>query len=191
MAQSAEKALVTFAGDGRRSGLQAVANFLETSVPQAEREKATDVFIKILQGALWQLWQVSRSQAGLPPMATNEQTGRFLQDAQLALSDIGLYGAPVMLQLDGFDEIKASVFQLARAPGQWIVYLGCVLLVIGVFAMFYIRERRVWFWFAKGADHEAGTHAMMAMSTPRKTMDFEHEFAAICKTLDSKSTPTR
>ena len=194
LTDSAEKALRTFAGDGQRSGLQAVANFLETTVPEAEREKATDVFVKILQGALWQLWQESRAKAGLKDMPSNEETGRFLQDAQLALSDLALYGAPVMLQLDSFTEVKASVFQLAKAPGQWIVYLGCVLLTIGVFAMFYIRERRLWLWLSKQTGHNGdqggvhGTPALMAMSTPRKTMDFEREFADICKTLQSKTT---
>ena len=187
LAQSAEKALQTFAGDGQRSGLQSVAHFLETTVPEAEREKATEVFVKILQGSLWHMWQVSREQAGLKSPANDEKSGRFLQDAQLALSDLGLYGAPVMLQLDTFDEVKASVLQLAKAPGQWVVYLGCVLLIIGVFAMFYIRERRVWFWFAKNEGNSVGTHTLMAMSTPRKTMDFDKEFADICKTLQSKS----
>jgi cytochrome c biogenesis protein len=38
--------------------------------------------------------------------------------------------------------VQASVFQVARAPGKKLVYLGAVLLIIGVFAMLYIRERR-------------------------------------------------
>ena len=44
--------------------------------------------------------------------------------------------------------MQASVFQVARAPGKNIVYLGCALLILGVFAMLYIRERRVWVWLA-------------------------------------------
>jgi cytochrome c biogenesis protein len=54
-----------------------------------------------------------------------------------------------------------------------VVYFGCLLLVAGVFAMFYIRERRVWIWVKDGA---AGADALMAMSTQRKTLDFEREY---------------
>ena len=76
-------------------------------------------------------------------------------------------------QLEEFSEVKASVLQLTRSPGKGIVYLGCLLLVAGVFAMFYIRERRMWVWVR---DTDEGAHALMAMSTQRKTLDFEREF---------------
>jgi cytochrome c biogenesis protein len=39
--------------------------------------------------------------------------------------------------------------------------------------MFYIRERRLWVWVR---DDAGGAHALMAMSTQRKTLDFEREF---------------
>jgi cytochrome c biogenesis protein len=67
------------------------------------------------------------------------------------------------------------VFQLTRAPGKKLVYLGSLLLVLGIFAMFYVRERRLWFWL-KDKD-EGGATVLMAMSTARRTLDFEKEFA--------------
>jgi cytochrome c biogenesis protein len=106
-------------------------------------------------------------------VAPSEPHGRFLQSATNALSDSFFYGAPVYLQLDDFVEVKASVLQVTRSPGKKVVYLGCLLLVAGVFAMFYIRERRLWVWLRADG---AGTHALMAMSTQRKTLDFENEF---------------
>ena len=39
--------------------------------------------------------------------------------------------------------------------------------------MFYIRERRIWVWIKEGGP---GAHALMAMSSQRKTLDFEQEF---------------
>jgi len=57
------------------------------------------------------------------------------------------------------------------------VYLGSLLLVLGIFSMFYVRERRLWFWL-KDADRSGnGVNVVMAMSTARKTFDFEKEFA--------------
>ena len=84
------------------------------------------------------------------------------------------YPAPVMLQLADFKQVQASVFQVARAPGKTLVYLGAVLLIIGVFAMLYIRERRLWLWIRP--DHSGTVHALMAMSTQRRSLDFDKEF---------------
>jgi cytochrome c biogenesis protein len=69
--------------------------------------------------------------------------------------------------------VQASVFQVARAPGKTIVYLGCLLLIIGVFAMLYVRERRLWVWLAPSG---AGAHATMALSSNRKLLDNDREF---------------
>ena len=171
--ESSARTLEIFSGQGSgRGGFVAVAQFLE-KIPQAEQEKAANIFMKMLNGTLWELWQVARAQAGLAPAEPTEANGRFLQLATNALSDSFLYGAPVYLQLDEFTEIKASVLQLTRSPGKSVVYLGCLLLVAGVFAMFYIRERRIWIWVR---DQDGGAHALMAMSTQRKTLDFEREF---------------
>ena len=171
---SAAKGLALFAGaDGGAGGYVAVSRFLE-KLPAAEQENAANIFMKILNGSLWELWQGAREQAGLAPVETVDANGRFLQLATNALSDSFFYGAPVYLQLDEFVEIKASVFQVTRSPGKPVVYLGCVFLILGIFAMFYIRERRLWVWVR--SDEAGGAHALMAMSTQRRTLDFEHEF---------------
>ena len=133
--------------------------------------------MKILNGSLWELWQVAREKDGLKPVAADEKHARFLQLATNAISDAFFYGAPVYLQLKEFDEVKASVLQVTRSPGKKIVYLGCLLLTLGVFAMFYIRERRLWIWLKSDAD--GASHALMAMSTQRKTLDFEREFETL------------
>ena len=176
---SAEKSLGIFAGDGKVGGFMAMSQFLE-KIPAAEQEKAADVVMKILNGSLWDLWQVARAREGLEPVSEDEAHARFLQLATNALSDAFFYGAPVYLQLDDFTHVQASVFQVTRSPGKNVVYLGCLFLVLGVFAMFYIRERRLWIWIK---DDAAGAEALMAMSTQRKTLDFEREFAILKEKL--------
>jgi len=176
---SSEKSLNIFAGNDKDAGFMAVSHFLE-KIPSAEQEKAADVFMKILNGSMWDLWQAAREKDGLADAPSDEAHARFLQLATNALSDSFFYGAPVYLQLDDFREVKASVFQVTRSPGKAVVYLGCVFLVLGVFAMFYIRERRLWVWIKDAGE---GAHALMAMSTQRKTLDFEHEFASLKEKL--------
>jgi cytochrome c biogenesis protein len=171
--ESASKAIDIFAGNGNEAGFLAISRFLE-KIPADEQDKAADIFMKILNGSLWDLWQAARARDGLAPMEANETNAAFLQLSTNALSDAFFYAAPVYLQLDDFTEIKASVLQVTRSPGKNVVYLGCAFLVIGVFSMFYIRERRVWVWIKDG---EQGAEALMAMSTQRKTLDFEKEYA--------------
>jgi cytochrome c biogenesis protein len=178
---SAARALALFAGvpvGGQTpavAGLQAISDFIEANVPEAERSKAGEVLVRILNGVLFELEQVSREQAGLPAFASDAHGQAFMTQAVLALSDVPLYPAPLVLTLTDFTQVQASVFQVARAPGKNVVYLGCALLILGVFAMLYVRERRVWVWLAPGQDGRT-SHATMAFSTNRKTMDSDKEF---------------
>jgi cytochrome c biogenesis protein len=157
-----------------KGGLQAVSAFLENNVPEAERERASDVLVRILNGTLFELLQVSRERAGLPPLERSEATQQFMTHAVMSLSDAFYYPAPMTFQLKDFEHVQASVFQVARAPGQSIVYLGCVLLILGVFVMLYVRERRVWVWLSPTAS--GGAQATMALSSNRKTMEADQEF---------------
>jgi cytochrome c biogenesis protein len=103
----------------------------------------------------------------------------FMAQAVLALSDANQYPAPMAFELKDFTQVQASVFQVTRAPGKTIVYLGCAFLILGVFAMLYIRERRVWVWLAPSGEmsmSEMSSRATMALSTNRKTMDGDKEF---------------
>lgn len=170
---SALRGLTVFAGNEEASGYIAVARFIER-LPKEQQEKTADIFMKILNGAMWELWQAAHEKEGLPPVAMSQANMRFLQSATDALADAFFYGAPVYLQLKSFDEVKASVFQVSRSPGKNVVYLGCLLLVLGVFSMIYIRERRLWIWIRP--DAQGGTHALMAMSSQRRSLDFDKEF---------------
>ena len=63
---------------------------------------------------------------------------------------------------------------MTRSPGTAIVYLGSLFLVIGTFAMFYIRDRRIWIWAKAGEN--GGTELLSAMTSQRRNLDFNREF---------------
>ena len=189
LTQSALKALELFAGqdsklkapDGRPlGGLQAISGFMDSNVPEAERERAGEVLVRILNGVLFELAQQVRQQAGLKPFENDEKTQAFMTQSVFSLSDAQFYPAPVVFMLQDFKQVQASVFQVARAPGKNIVYLGCLFLIIGVFAMLYVRDRRIWIWLTPA---NGGSHANMALSTNRKTMDGDREFAMLADKL--------
>jgi cytochrome c biogenesis protein len=188
---SAARALDLFAGAERidlpgnadmpaqpaRGGLPSVSAFLEANVPAAERERASDVLVRILNGTLFELMQIARERAGLAPLPRDETTQTFMTNTVLSLSDAFYYPAPLTFELKDFEHVQASVFQVARAPGQSIVYLGCLLLILGVFAMLYVRERRIWVWLAPTG--EGRSQASMALSSNRKTMESDQEFEVL------------
>ncbi|MDP4609528.1 MAG: cytochrome c biogenesis protein ResB [Burkholderiaceae bacterium] len=155
-------------------GLTAMSYFLEQEVPENDRERTSDAMVSLLNALLFDLLQVSRAQAGLPALPQDETTQAFLSQAVLALSDSFFYPAPMVFAMDDFDHVQASVFQVAKAPGKTVVYLGCLFLIIGVFAMLYVRERRIWVWLSPNED--GSTQAQMALSANRKTMDGDKEF---------------
>jgi cytochrome c biogenesis protein len=178
---SAGHALGLFAGAERAKrdgpamgGLQGISDFIEASVPAAERERASEVLIRIVNGTLFELLNLSREPAGLGRLPTDDAARRFMAVAVLSLSDSFFYPSPVWLELDSFEQVQASVFQVAKAPGQKVVYLGCLLLSLGVFAMLYIRERRLWVWLQPGAN--GGTAVRTAFSSNRQTLDADQEF---------------
>jgi len=156
-----------------RGGLQAISNFIEGSVPEAERGRISEVLLRILNGSLFELLNLTREDAGLTALKPDDKTQAFMTQSVLSLSDSFFYPAPVLFELADFKQVQASVFQVARAPGKTLVYLGAVLLIVGVFAMLYIRERRLWIWLAPAG---AGTKITTAMSTTRRTLDADAEF---------------
>jgi len=166
------------ASNSKAAGLLAISDFMETSVPQADRPRISEVLLRILNGSLFELLNLSRQGDGLAPLAPDEKTQAFMTQAVLSLSDSFFYPAPVVLALADFKQVQASVFQVARAPGKTLVYLGAVLLIVGVFAMLYIRERRLWVWVSPTADAD-GTNVATAMSTTRRTLDADAEFERI------------
>ena len=198
LAASASRALALFAGANevasgddkpalQISGLQAVSDFIERNVPEVERAKAGEVLVRILSGALFELTQLSRERAGLAALAPDDKTQAFMTQAVLAASDARVYPAPMAFELTDFKQVQASVFQVARAPGKNVVYLGCALLILGVFAMLYVRERRIWVWL-EGTGHGHGSQATLAMSMNRKTMDGDREFERLKEKLIGSPT---
>lgn len=153
-----------------QGGYTEIAKFIEQSIPEKDREKAAQAYLKIVNGAAFEAYQLAYEKAGKKMPAKSPEVAKFLQDGMNSMSDSFFYGAPVFLQLASYEHLEASGLQLTRSPGQFYVYLGSTLLVLGIFAMIYIRERRIWFLVSQNK-------VQFAMSSNRKNRDFDLEFA--------------
>jgi cytochrome c biogenesis protein len=162
--------------DKKVHGLQAMADFLESSVPAAEQPRVSEVLLRILNGSLFELLNVTRENAGLAVLKTGPQAESFMTLSVTSLTDSYFYPAPMAFQLIDFKQVQASVFQVARAPGKTLVYAGAVSLILGVFMMLYVRDRRLWVWLQPGADALSQTKLSVALSSTRRTLDGDAEF---------------
>ncbi len=182
---TAIKALALFAGaepsgqDDRNGserapgGLASLSEFIESSVPEPDRPRIAEVLLRILDGSLFEMLNLTREDAGLPALTPSPSTRAFMTQSVLSLSDSFLYPAPALFELSDFKQVQASVFQVARAPGRTLFNVGAVLLIIGVCAMLCIRERRLWVWLVHA---DGGTRITTALSTTRRTLDADAEF---------------
>ena len=173
LADTAERTLHLYA----ERGFESLGKFINDTVPEAEREKAADVFVRVLQGSTWEAWQLLRERQKLKPLEMTTTRADFVRDTVNSISDSFHYGSPVYLELDQFEEIKASVIQATRSPGKNGVYLGCALLVAGVFFMLYVRERRLFVLLKDSGE------VLLALSSNRKTLDTDGEFARHQETI--------
>ncbi len=78
------------------------------------------------------------------------------------------------------DQAYATGLQVAKDPGVWLVYLGCFLMLLGLYLTFFTSHRRLWlvlFEDKKQAPLLAGT-------TTKNKMGFGKIFAAIQQELE-------
>jgi len=154
-----------------QGGYSHMAQIIEKSVPEKERETVARTYIKMISVAAYEAYNMSLAANHKPLLAASADTETLLRDSLNAFSDMFFYGTPYYLQLEQFEHKEASGLQLTKSPGQKWVYLGSVLLVLGIFAMMYIRERRIWLTIKPDAKQ-----VHFAMASNRKNLDFEKEF---------------
>lgn len=175
--------LVGLFADG---GFDAVAGQVERTVPEDKRREVLDAYVKVLRNILTALYyDVLRTEGVDPAAGLAARDAAFYDDAVNALAVLPKYGAPFFLELKSFEHVQASGLQIARAPGKNVVYLGFALLTAGVFVMFYINHRRLWFWLRPGA---TGTELIFAGSGNREQREFRREFDNLAQALDGQLT---
>ncbi|MGC0152868.1 cytochrome c biogenesis protein ResB [Chromobacterium vaccinii] len=164
-----------------QGGFDGLEQFLDQRVPADKRQAVAQTYIKILQGAVIDVMAVADDKAGAKPLAADAAHYRFLLDGLVAASGLQDYGAPVLLQLEGFDQVQSSGLQLTRSPGKALVYLGSILLVLGIVLMFYVRELRLWIRLDGG-------QVRVAMASNRHNSDLDRDFQ---RHLDAMKQLTR
>ncbi len=162
---AAENTLNIFA----QKGYLGLDEFITSNIPKEQQEKMQGYFYEMLYGVMDAALDETIRRYGLPEWQQDEARNRFLLHSMDAYTGLTEYPAPMLLQLDGFSEVRSSGLQMTRSPGALLVYLGSVLLVLGTVFMFYVREKRAWVLFSDGK-------IRFAMSSARSERDLQKEF---------------
>lgn len=158
-------------------GIDSMVELAEENVPAEKRNEALSSYIKVVQGVLGSLYVDLLREEGVDVAAgISEQQALYFDDALNAFSLLGPYGSPVFLRLQQYEHVEATGLQITRAPGQNVVYLGCVMLMAGVFFMFYLHHRRLWL---RIEERDGETHILFAAAAHRERSDFDTEFAQL------------
>jgi len=112
---------------------------------------------------------------------------QFYDDLVNTMGILANYNAPFYLQIKSFEHKQASGFQITKAPGKNLVYLGCILLCIGIVLMFYVAHKRIWV-IIESIDDVDGSRAqlLLAGSGDRHQKEFAREFQALSQLLDKQ-----
>ena len=128
-----------------KGGYVAIDKDIKDKVPKDRQVKVAQAYVKILQNLLQMTFLDLLKQEGVDTKSgVNDEDSLFFEDAISAFAGIGAYGSPVYLQLAEFKQRESSGIQITLHPGQNIFYLGCLMLIVGIFMMFYISYQRVW-----------------------------------------------
>jgi cytochrome c biogenesis protein len=81
----------------------------------------------------------------------------------------------VVLQYKGVEKKMFTGLQVAKDPGVWIVWLGCTLMVVGIYGAFLMSHRRIWIRLQNG-------HVTIGGNASKNQASFEQYF----KELETK-----
>ena len=155
-------------------GYIAIDKDIREKVPADRQVKVAEAYLKILQNMLQGLYLNLLNSEGVDiSKGIGEEHNRFFEDAVNGLAGLGAYGKPFYLQLTDFEHRQASGLQITRSPGKNIVYFGCIILIIGIFLMFYVAHQRLWV-ILKPTD--SGTEVLFGGAGNRNQRDFAQQF---------------
>ncbi|WP_028582712.1 cytochrome c biogenesis protein ResB [Desulfogranum japonicum] len=78
-------------------------------------------------------------------------------------------------------QLYATVFQVTKDPGVWLVYLGCGLMLLGLYIAFFTSHKKI---FAYLNMEDQGCTLLLAGNTNKNKVGFEKTFQALVDASD-------
>lgn len=163
------------------SGFSGISRYIREEIPAEKQESATGAYLKILRTVLEGAYVTMLEEDTNAPVKMDVEDRLFLGEAVDAIGSLPQYGANFILELESFDHKQATGLQITRTPGKKFVYLGFLLLIGGVFLLFYVPHQRLWIMLR---DKDQSTRVVLAGSRTRHRHEFHREFQRLSDEFD-------
>jgi len=151
----------------------------ERGLTDQQADQARNASMRVVQSVLMRAYMEVLNDQGVKEFT--DEDAAFFENAIDAITVIPNYGSPIYLAPTNFNQIQSTGLEITRAPGRFWVYLGAVMLVAGIFMLFYIHYRRLWVLIKPTAldqdDQPTGHRIVIAGTDARKNIDFDKAFA--------------
>ncbi|QEM67193.1 cytochrome c biogenesis protein ResB [Geobacter sp. FeAm09] len=74
----------------------------------------------------------------------SERVVVYANHPELNMEHAKHHGTGPVIHFKGEEKRMYTGLQVAKDPGVWVVWLGCLLMVVGIFAAFFLSHRRIW-----------------------------------------------
>ncbi|MGM0517472.1 MAG: cytochrome c biogenesis protein ResB [Pseudomonadota bacterium] len=150
-------------------------------------EQAQQASFRVVQSVLMRAYMEALQEQGVEEFEERDQ--KFFEDALDVITVIPSYGSPIFVAPKSFDHIQSTGLEITRAPGMFWVYLGSLMLTVGIFMLFYIHFRRLWVLIRPARSEEDGerNQLIVAGSDARKNIDFDEVFAQFSDELQRQT----
>jgi cytochrome c biogenesis protein len=75
--------------------------------------------------------------------------------------------------------------QVNKDPGVWVVWLGCLMMILGLYVAFFMSHRRLWLRLAPAADNPDRLELVFVGNANKNQPAFDTEFQALVKKIKS------
>ena len=83
------------------------------------------------------------------------------------------------------EQLFATGLQVAKDPGVWPVYIGCIMMLLGLVIAFFLSHKRLWVYIYEEEDK---TKILVAGSSNKNKVGFENMFNTLVEKLEDNET---
>jgi cytochrome c biogenesis protein len=110
------------------------------------------------------------------PQGGSEKVIVYANYPELNIEHAKEHKGALVLQYKGAEKKMYTGLQVAKDPGVWTVWLGCALMVVGIYGAFLMSHRRVWIRIQNGTVTIGG-------NASKNQAAFEQYFEELAKKL--------
>jgi len=170
----------------RQKGFNGINDFVKQNVPEPDQQKVLDYYTAQTSVALQTLYlDVLEQEKDQNLTDISDFNKQWFDDAITSLGNLPDYGPPLFIQLNSFKQIEATGLQITKSPGKDVVYFGSALLIIGVFFLFYVRQKRIWLAYS-ASDHTLTIAGKDTKELPEVAQEFQKVVQAVQSKLKVK-----